>query len=161
VFSAPSSTAVKHGQLTGTRRGDLTASTCCAYVECGELSDKTISRTKSFWKRQILPQCFLKLSFHRFRWLGHTKKMDDGRIPKDLLYGKLQIGKRSWGMPYFGTEMCASGIFKTQTLIWLHGNRITIDRITWRGKIRNGLVVTEKMIANRSDTKHLRRHIRQ
>jgi hypothetical protein len=35
------------------------------------------------------------------------------------------------------------------------------DCIVWTFKIKNGIAVKEKMIANRSETKHLRRHIRQ
>ena len=33
----------------------------------------------------------------RLRWLGHTHRMADGRIPKDLLYGELATGTRSRG----------------------------------------------------------------
>ncbi|KAJ7329270.1 hypothetical protein JRQ81_015444, partial [Phrynocephalus forsythii] len=33
------------------------------------------------------------------RWLGHIVRMDDGRIPKDLLYGELGQGKCPRGRP--------------------------------------------------------------
>ncbi|KAI2644494.1 hypothetical protein H4Q32_028042 [Labeo rohita] len=33
------------------------------------------------------------LSERRLRWLGHVKRMDAGRIPKDLLYGELVEGQ--------------------------------------------------------------------
>ncbi|GAA6075932.1 NLR family CARD domain-containing protein 3-like [Tachysurus ichikawai] len=40
---------------------------------------------------------FSILSERRFRWLGHVRRMDPGRIPKDLLYGKLAKGARLTG----------------------------------------------------------------
>ena len=39
------------------------------------------------------------LKQRRMRWLGHVVLMDDGRIPKDLLYGELVQGKRPTGRP--------------------------------------------------------------
>ncbi|KAJ7324884.1 hypothetical protein JRQ81_017904, partial [Phrynocephalus forsythii] len=39
------------------------------------------------------------LKQRRLRWLGHVVRMDDGRIPKDLLYGELIKGKRPRGRP--------------------------------------------------------------
>ena len=42
---------------------------------------------------------FMLLKQRRMRWLGHGVRMDDGRIPKDLLYGELVQGKRSTGRP--------------------------------------------------------------
>ncbi len=35
----------------------------------------------------------------RLRWLGHVRRMDDGCIPIDLLYGELDEGKRAVGRP--------------------------------------------------------------
>ena len=39
------------------------------------------------------------LSQRRLRWLGHLHRMDDGRLPKDILYGQLARGKRRPGGP--------------------------------------------------------------
>ena len=33
----------------------------------------------------------------RVAWLGHTTGMKDGRLPKDLLYGEFNEGKRPLG----------------------------------------------------------------
>ena len=35
----------------------------------------------------------------QLHWLGHVKRMDPGRIPKDLLYGELAEGSRHAGRP--------------------------------------------------------------
>ena len=43
--------------------------------------DMTKSQTTQSWSR-LLKQ-------RRLRWLGHVVRMDDGRIPKDFLYGEL------------------------------------------------------------------------
>ena len=37
------------------------------------------------------------LSQRRLRWLGHVHRMDDGRIPKESLYGQLKTGVRKVG----------------------------------------------------------------
>ena len=41
----------------------------------------------------------LMLCQRRLRWLGHVYRMEDGRIPKDLLYGQLASGCRPVGRP--------------------------------------------------------------
>lgn len=43
--------------------------------------------------------CFDLLKVRCLCWLGHVTRMDDGRIPKDLLYGELASGKRPTGHP--------------------------------------------------------------
>ena len=46
-------------------------------------------------ERAGLPSIFALLAQRRLRWLGHVRRMDDSRIPKDLLYGELADGTRS------------------------------------------------------------------
>ena len=39
------------------------------------------------------------------RWLGHVHQMDDGRIPKDLLYGELELGQGMLADLSYASEM--------------------------------------------------------
>jgi hypothetical protein len=82
------------------------------------------------------------------RWLGHTKKMEDGCISKDLVYDELQMGKRSLGRPLLQNryrDVRKQDILDTNTdlITW---EQDTIDHIAWRSKIKNRIVVKEKMI---------------
>ena len=43
---------------------------------------------------------YYMLSEHRLRWLGHTCRMPDGRIPKDTRFGELAQGSRARGRPH-------------------------------------------------------------
>ena len=49
--------------------------------------------------RASLPSMYTLLRQRRLRWLGHVRRMEDGRIPKDILYGELTAGKRNTGRP--------------------------------------------------------------
>ena len=45
------------------------------------------------------PSIYTLLRQHHHHWLGHVHRMQDSRIHKDLLYGKLATGKRTEGCP--------------------------------------------------------------
>ena len=45
------------------------------------------------------PTMYTLLKQRRMRWIGHVRRMEDGRIPKDILYGELTVGKRPRGRP--------------------------------------------------------------
>ena len=50
-------------------------------------------------ERADIPSMFTLLRKRRLRWLGHVHRMEDRRIPKDLLYGELESGSRPVGRP--------------------------------------------------------------
>ena len=50
-------------------------------------------------ERADIPSMFTLLSQRRLRWLGHIHGMEDGQIPKDLLYSELESGSRPVGRP--------------------------------------------------------------
>ncbi|XP_071479893.1 uncharacterized protein, partial [Diadema antillarum] len=43
---------------------------------------------------------FSLLSQRRLKWLGHVRRMEPGRIPKDMLYGELSEGFRPMRRPH-------------------------------------------------------------
>ena len=82
--------------------------------------------------RANIPSMFTLLRQRRLRWLGHVYRMEDGRIPKDLLYGELESGSRPIGRPklrfkdVYKRDMLATGL---PTDNWeLHA----ADRSDWR-----------------------------
>ena len=49
------------------------------------------------------------LSQRRLRWLGHVHRMNDGRIPKDTMYGELASRKSIIGRPWLRyQDVCTS-----------------------------------------------------
>ena len=46
-----------------------------------------------------LSSMFTLLRQRKLCWLGHVYRMEDGHIPKDILYGELASGRRSKGRP--------------------------------------------------------------
>ena len=91
-----------------------------------------------------MPSMFAMLSQRRLRWLGHVSRMDDGRIPKDLLYGELATGSRPAGRPalrykdVIKRDMKAGGIDPTG---W---ETVAADRNSWRHAVKAGTLISEK-----------------
>ena len=50
--------------------------------------------------RAGLPSMYTLVRQRRLRWLGHVRRMEDGRIPKDILSGEHATGQRSIGRPH-------------------------------------------------------------
>ena len=50
--------------------------------------------------RAVLPSMHTLLRQRRLRWLGHIRRMEDGRIPKGILYCELALGRRTTGHPH-------------------------------------------------------------
>ena len=57
------------------------------------------------------------------RWLGHVRRMEDGRIPKDNLYGELALGRRTIGRPHLRyKDVCVRDM-----------KAVDIDTMSWEG----------------------------
>ena len=52
---------------------------------------------KEVLKRAGMQSIHTLLKLAQLRWTGHVTRMPDERLPKKILYGELQIGKRSHG----------------------------------------------------------------
>ena len=72
---------------------------------------------------------------HQLRWIGHVQRMDDTRLPRQVLYGELTSGTRPHGGPkrrykdQFKQNMKLTGL-NPQT--W---DQLAKDRSTWRQTI--------------------------
>ena len=80
---------------------------------------------------------FCILITKRLRWLGHVIRMDDGRIPKDLLFGELATGGRPTGRATLRyKDVCKrdlkAGLFNSSQL-----EATALDRNVWRGTTKN------------------------
>ena len=47
-----------------------------------------------------LPNMYTLIIQSRLLWLGHVRRMEDGRIPKDIIYSDLAMGRRTIGRPH-------------------------------------------------------------
>ena len=100
---------------------------------------------------------FSLLKQRRLRWLGHVRRMEDGRIPKDLLYGELSRGKRSQGRPKQcfrnvcrkDLRDCGMDIDRWETL--------ADNRDAWRNSVKTGVSLFETNHRREADEKRISR----
>ena len=77
-------------------------------------------------------------------WVGHVIRMEECRIPKRLMYGELQAGKRNQGRP----KLLYKDTVKAN-LQWCHINPrdlegYAMDRPKWRGSVHRAAVNFEE-----------------
>ena len=96
----------------------------------------------------------------RLRWLGHVSRMDNGRIPKDLLYGELEQGKRKTGRPLLRfRDACKRDMkaFNIATDCW---ENLASDRLKWRAALHKGELACEEKRLERWERRRHQRHRR-
>ena len=97
------------------------------------------------------------LKQRRLRWLGHVRRMDDGRIPKDLLYGELVVGKRSQGRPMqCFRNVCKKDLRDCQIDIQSWESQAD-DRDLWKRTVKQGIATFESNQRKEAEEKRKRR----
>ena len=100
---------------------------------------------------------FTILTTRRLRWLGHVSRMDDGRIPKDLLFGELSSGTRPTGRPALRYKDVCKRDLKVGKFNPSKLESTASDREDWRTIIRRVAEVSEERIFMRWQEKRARR----
>ncbi|CAH3168479.1 unnamed protein product [Porites evermanni] len=88
-------------------------------------------------------------------WLANVVRIDDGRFPKDLLYGELAQGKQPTGRP----QLCYTDVYKrdlnaldiltsTDEKHWLQN-----VQLGGRHAVQRGLSESEETLAEMAETK--------
>ena len=103
----------------------------------------------------ILPQQ------RRLRWLGNVRRMSDGRIPKDLLYGQLSAGSRAQGRPKLRFPDVCKRDLKSLDIDVKTWKDLAADRRKWRHELHTGLARSEGKQRQTAEEKRARRKNRQ
>ena len=107
--------------------------------------------------RANLPSMFTLLRQRRLRWLGHVHRMEDGRIPKDLLYGELAAGKRNTGRPQLRFRDVCKRNMKALQMDPDHWEALAADRPRWRSSLKTQLKTGEENLTKAAMEKRARR----
>ena len=119
------------------------------------LPDLVSSSTNSSVLAKVgIPSLFAMLTARRLRWLGHVTRMDNSRIPKNLLFSELASGTRPIGRPALRFKDVCKRDLKAGGFIPSELETATSDRQTWRTVIRRITnVAEERRDARRRDIK--------
>ena len=107
--------------------------------------------------RTGLPSMYTLLRQRRLRWLGHVRRMEDGRIPKDLLYGELSTGERGAGRPQLRfRDVCKRDLkaIGMDTVCW---EELATDRSKWRSNLHSCLKTSEESLTTAAEVKRAQR----
>ena len=100
------------------------------------------------------------LKLAQLRWADHVTRMPEESLPKKLLNGELEMGKRSYGgqkKRYKYTLKASLKDFNIPTGPW---EQIAQDRAKWRGLIRRGASEYEAKRISEAEQKRTQRKAR-
>lgn len=107
---------------------------------------RKIARIRWFHKvpnTEVLSRCNITslkamIDTARLRWTGHVVRMDDSRIPKALLYGRLATGRPKRGN--HNTYVNAiKATLRSCKISGAHLEDLAADRVNWRSKTVTGI----------------------
>ena len=107
--------------------------------------------------RADLPSMYTLLRQRRLRWLGHVHRMEDGRIPKDILYGELTAGSRTTGRPQLRYKDTCKRDLKALNIETESWEKLAGDRTRWRSTLNQHLQYGEAKLLSMAADKRARR----
>ena len=109
--------------------------------------------------RAGLPTMYTLLRQRRMCWIGHVRRMKDGRIAKDIVYGEIAVGKRSRGRSKLGYKDVCKRDMKALQIDPENWEDIAADRSSWRCLLHKQLIMKEdeEKITNEAIEKRTRR----
>ena len=94
----------------------------------------------------------------QLRWTGHVIRMADDRIPKKLLYGELEQGKRKVGGQKLRYKDVIKRHLKAAEIETNNWEDLATDRAQWRQTLHNGNEKIQRKYVAASELRHYRRH---
>ena len=104
-----------------------------------------------------IPSIYSLLSQHRLRWAGHVRRMQDGCIPKDIMYGELEQGTRAAGRPKLNYRDVLKRDLRSTDINIQTWEQSATDRPAWRQIVHAGISAPEAKRAEASLEKRQRR----
>lgn len=98
---------------------------------------------------------------HRLRWSGHVLRMDQDRLPHQLLYGELQTGRRPRGAPKRRYKDQLKDTLKRTNISVETWEEVAMERAQWSHNIRSGIQHFETARTNKDQEKRNNRKQRQ
>ena len=111
-------------------------------------------------KRAGIPSMFSILAKRRLRWLGHVARMENGRIPKDTLYGELATGSRPAGRPTLRYKDVCKRDLRAGDIAPTDLQALAADRNVWRLTTKSAAVKIEQKLKEQHEMKRQRRRVR-
>jgi hypothetical protein len=100
------------------------------------------------------------LKKNQVRWTGHVIRMNDSRIPKQMMYGELCEGKRSTGGQKKRYKDTLKTSLKSLDIELQSWESLAQDRTLWRSKIKNGARTAEAKHITDAESKRAARKAR-
>ena len=109
--------------------------------------------------RAGLPTMYTLLRQRILRWLGDVRRMEDGRIPKYILYGELALGRRTTGRPHMRYKDVCVRYMKAVDIDTMSWEGLAADHTEWRSALKQHLKTGEAKLMAAAADKRARRKV--
>ena len=94
----------------------------------------------------------------QLRWVGHVIRMEEFRMPRRLLYGELQLGKRSKGRPRLRFKDTVKANIQWCPIVPKEMEEHARDRPKWKASVRKAAANSETARRQKLSVAREKRH---